>query len=51
MWGDWSSFAFSGEGVMIVAAVWAVGRGGGAAARNGSGVPAFWAGWVLAAVR
>jgi len=32
MWWDWSSLAFPGECVVVVAAVRAVGRGGGAAA-------------------
>ena len=31
-WGDWSSLASPGECVVVVAAVWAVRRGGGAAA-------------------
>jgi len=48
--GDWSSPAFSGEGIVVVAAIAAVGRGGGAAAGNGFGVAAFGAGGVLVAV-
>ena len=49
-WEDCSSPAFSGERILVVAAVQAVGRGGGAAAGNGFGVTAFGAGGVLAAV-
>jgi len=35
---DWSSPAFLGEGILVVATVVAVGRGGGAAARASLGV-------------
>jgi len=39
--GDWSSPAFSGEGIVVVTTVGAVGGGAGAAARDGLAVAAF----------
>jgi len=48
--GDWSSPAFFVEGIVVVAAVRAVGGGRRIAIRDGSGVPSLWAGRVLASV-
>jgi len=48
--GGWSTPGFSGVGIVVVAAIRAVGRGGRAAAGNGFVVAAFGAGGVLAAV-
>ena len=48
--GDWSSPAFPGEGIVVAAAVGAVGGGGRAAAGDRSLVPSPGAGGVLAAM-
>jgi len=48
--GVWSSPAFPGEGIVVVTAVQAVGRGGGAAVGDSFDVAALGAGGVLASV-
>jgi len=47
---DWFSPVFSGEGIVVVTAIRAVGRGGGAAAGDRFGVATLGAGGVLASV-
>jgi len=49
-WWDRSSPAFPGDGIVVVPTVGAVGRGGGAATREGLRVAALGAGGVLASM-